>query len=511
MRRQALSRRDFLKLVGAASLSLSALSVAGSEPARRDLKSQPLPNILMLVFDTLAARDMSLYGYPRPTTPNFERFADRSTVYHRHYSPANFTTPGTASLLTGVYPWTHRAIHLQGQMTDAFAAQNLFSLLPADYHNFAYTHNTLVQILLDQSRDHIDDLLDISDLSLYSDILAEKLPLPEFTAPFEAELLTTKNFFAVNSSLFISIIDELQRKHKNSRLDELYKDTFPRGLPNCHVGDRLNALCFTLESAVDWIGLQAKQRPQPYFGYVHLLPPHSPYNPRREFIGKFKDKLDLPAKPEHHFTEHEDQKSADRMRRRYDETIAYVDAEFGRLIDLLEASNALTNTCLIVTSDHGEIIERGVLGHNNPLLYEQLIHVPLLIAYPGQKIRQDIYQATSAVDLVPSLLNLTGVQQPAWLEGDILPQDAPASGFSRNLFALEAKSNPKHGPLAKATFALLQDRYKLIYYRGYQDFDGVFELYDLEDDPEEVRNLYSSQDKLSADLKEILLDQANSY
>jgi arylsulfatase A-like enzyme len=511
MRRSALTRRDFIELFGIASLSLAGLSIVEAESISRELKSQPLPNILLLVFDTLSARDMSLYGYQRQTTPNFERFADQATVYHRHYSPANFTTPGTASLLTGVYPWTHRAIHLQGQAADAFADSNIFALLPEEYHSFAYTHNTLVQILLEQFHAHIDDLLDISDLSLYSDILTEKLPLPEFATPFEAELLTTKNFYSVNSSLFISIIDELQRKRRNSLLHNLFKDDFPRGLPNCRLGDRLNALCFTVESAVDWINQQVKQRPQPYFGYIHLLPPHSPYNPRREFIGKFKEKLDLPLKPEHHFTEHEDLKSADRLRRRYDETIAYVDAEFGRLIDLLNASNALNNTCLIVTSDHGEIIERGVLGHNNPLLYEQLIQIPLLIAYPGQKARIEINQPTSAIDLVPTLLNLTGAPQAAWLEGDILPKDGANPGQSKPIFALDAKSNPKQGPLVKATCALVQDRYKLIYYRGYEGFDGIFELYDLDADPEEVKNIYSPQDNLSLDLKKILLDRVGPY
>ncbi len=62
------------------------------------------PNIIVLVFDAMSADNLSLYGYRRETSPNFERLAQRSNVYHSHYSAGSFTTSGTASLLTGLYP-----------------------------------------------------------------------------------------------------------------------------------------------------------------------------------------------------------------------------------------------------------------------------------------------------------------------------------------------------------------------------------------------------------------------
>ena len=64
----------------------------------------------------------------------------------------------------------------------------------------------------------------------------------------------------------------------------------------------------------------------------------------------------------------------------------------------------LDDTYVIVTSDHGEMFERGIRGHVTPTLYEPVIRVPLLIAKPGQREREDVYAPTSCVDLLPTLL-----------------------------------------------------------------------------------------------------------
>lgn len=500
-----------MKLLGLGSVSAA---LAGNYPdfnAMFSLGSPLQPNILLIVFDALTARDMSLYGFNRPTTPNLERFAAQSAVYHNHYAAGNFTSPGTASLLTGVMPWTHRVINLQSQTIDLFTNQNLFSLLPNSYHKFAYTHNSLAYILLDQFHDHIDDLIPISDLALFSDLHTDSLPFDEFNVPFEAELLSLKNTFAVNSSLFLSSLDRIQRKIQSNRVNQAYRSQFPRGLPNCRLEDPDNSLCFTVETAVDWLVEQSKSRLQPYFGYVHLFPPHSPYNSRKEFIGKYDQKLAIPSKPEDHFSEGKDQKSLVRLRQRYDETIADVDFEFGRLFDHLRASGALENTCLIVTSDHGELLERGISGHNTPVLYEPLIHIPLIISYPGQTARTDIYSPTHAVDLLPTILDLSGAPHPATLEGLLLPTSNSADKTSRDLFVIEAKSSAKQGPLHQATFSLVRQDLKMIYYHGYEGYDEVYEVFDLVNDPEEIQNIYSPIDKTSLALKDALLERITPY
>ena len=106
-----MGRREFLKSV----LALSVVSLVDSKPCHCiDSGSltgmRAAPNVLILLFDALSAKHISTYGYPRETMPNLTRFAQQATVYHAHYSGGNFTTPGTASLLTGTYPWSHRAL-----------------------------------------------------------------------------------------------------------------------------------------------------------------------------------------------------------------------------------------------------------------------------------------------------------------------------------------------------------------------------------------------------------------
>lgn len=72
---------------------------------------------------------MSLYGYPRQTTPNIEKAVDEgATVFHRHYAGGSWTPSGTASLMTGTYPWTHRALHAFSTARNKFKHQNLFCL-----------------------------------------------------------------------------------------------------------------------------------------------------------------------------------------------------------------------------------------------------------------------------------------------------------------------------------------------------------------------------------------------
>jgi arylsulfatase A-like enzyme len=507
-----LTRRDFLKALGVSSLALSGLLGLSQVSAERDPANQKLPNILILVFDTLSAQDLSLYGFPRQTTPNLVQAAKHATVYHRHYSGGNFTTPGTASLFTGVYPWTHRAINLQGQTTDQFANNNIFSLLPKEYHRFAYTHNTLAYILLDQFHSHIGELLKISDLALYSDLWVDRLPISDFTTALEAELLLLKNDFSVNGSLFLSKVDDSLRMRQSLRLNQTYRKEFPRGLPNCRTGEQPGALCFTLEETFDWLQKKIEAQTQPFFGYIHVLPPHAPYNPRQDFIGRFNGGWEPPVKPVHFFGENNRSKTLSRLRRQFDETIAYTDSEFGRLMNFLEQNQFLQNTCLVVTSDHGEMLERGVSGHNNPLLYEPIIHIPLVIFYPGQDKPQDIYSPTSAVDLLPTLLQLAGANLPGGLEGQVLPgYFLNKSNEDQTVYTVEAKSSPKQGPLKKATFALIQEQYKLIYSTGYPGYEEIYELYDLWNDPEEINNIFSPTVAVAKDLKDQLKAQLAQF
>jgi arylsulfatase A-like enzyme len=504
-----ITRRDFIKLIGLTPLLLTkwpgfAPPSQNNPVLPHSINSTP-PSILVFVFDALSARHMSLYGYPRKTTANIERLAERATVYHRHYASANFTSPGTASIFTGGYPWTHRALQMRSQALERFANRNLFSALAEEnYHTFAYTHNTFVQILFEQFRQSIQQLLQISDLTLSSNSFSDQYFGQDYFVANEAELLLLKNEYDPPSSLFASILDRLNRLYQTRKLNESLQNEFPRGAPNCQTG-KPSVLCFRLEDTIDWLKAHIGVQESPYFGYVHVLPPHAPYNPARDFIGYFEDNWQPPVKPENHFTQYNNQKKLNRLRRQYDEFIAYADFQFGRLLDYMVDSGALDNTTLVVTSDHGEMFERGIQGHVTPTLYEPIIHIPLLVSLPGQAQRQDIYTPTNNVDLMPTLQKFVGGNPLDGIEGQVLPGFNEQSGSSdRNIFAVEAKQNAKNGPLNIATFAVLRENYKLIAYKGYPGFDGIYELYDLDKDPEELNDIYSSSNSIAIELHKIL-------
>jgi hypothetical protein len=150
-----ISRRDFLKSAGALLLG-SMIPGAARALLNRD---QRQGDVIVLLFDTMSARNLSLYGYRRGTTPNLERFAERATVYHQHISAGNYTTPGTASILTGTYPWTHRAINQGGIVLRDLKEQNIFSLFHPERHCFAFSQNLWAEYLIDQFENSIDSHL----------------------------------------------------------------------------------------------------------------------------------------------------------------------------------------------------------------------------------------------------------------------------------------------------------------------------------------------------------------
>ena len=120
------SRRDFLKLAGLLPLGLYAPRWSRILDAHTLAQEKP-KNVLVIIFDAFSAYDISFYGYHRQTTPNIDRLAKRAIVYHNHFAAGNFTTPGTASLLTGVLPWTHRALNLNGKIADPYVTK-IFSV-----------------------------------------------------------------------------------------------------------------------------------------------------------------------------------------------------------------------------------------------------------------------------------------------------------------------------------------------------------------------------------------------
>lgn len=233
------------------------------------------------------------------------------------------------------------------------------------------------------------------------------------------------------------------------------------------------------------------------------MPPHHPYRTSREFFNAFKgDGFKPVEKPMDVLA---DKISVEQPRRRteYDEFILYCDREFDRLYNYLESSGLLENTWVVLTSDHGEMFERGISGHGSRVLYQPVVRIPLLIFEPGREAGADIHEYTSAVDVLPTLAHLTGQKNPNWTEGVVLPPYATTDlNINRNVYIVQAIDNAQYAPLTQASTVLVKENYKLHYYFGYPEApEGEqVKLFDIESDPEELVDLYLSRKGIAMEL-----------
>jgi len=487
-----ITRRDFLKLAGLLPLSIATSSCMSSLPVQQTENSQ---NIIIIVFDAFSAHHISLYGYQRKTTPNISRLAGQAIVYHNHYAGGNYTTPGTASLLTGTLPWTHRAFQQGGPVDEYFVHRNIFSAFQ-NYYRVAYSHNLWVYAFLNQFKQALDKYIPLEEYLLGRDNFIPKLFRYDTDVATVAWNRIIQNYDdGYAYSLFLSDFYKDQ-EFGGSVNSKQYKELFPRGIPkNQHFP-------FLLEQAIDSTGEVLSNLRQPFLGYFHFWPPHDPYNTRKDFFHRFQNDGYQPvSKPLDIFGEDKVFPNVKSME--YDEFILYVDQEFGKFYDRLAASGLLENTWIILTSDHGELFERGVIGHSTPLLYEPVIRIPLLVFEPGRDTRLDIHTPTSAVDVLPTLLHVMGQPPADWTEGVVLPPFSnSASEHSRDVYVVEAKKNDNNKPLTTATTALIRDDYKIMYFSGYEELRGEdrIELYNLKNDPEEINDLYNTKRDIADNL-----------
>jgi arylsulfatase A-like enzyme len=239
---------------------------------------------------------------------------------------------------------------------------------------------------------------------------------------------------------------------------DLYDDRMTRAPPTGRSGHTERRAEQVVDAALDWV---RRRTAQPLFVWVHLFDPHDPYEAPPPFDGRFSHP--------------------------YDDEVAYTDHQLGRLFDGI-GRHVDGDVWTIVTADHGEALgEHGEATHG-VLLYEPTIHVPLVIAPPGTIAPKVVDTSVSLIDVAPTLLEAAGLPLLDGCDGrSLLPYlrgdgAAPADGA---LYLESIHGRRKYGwaPLA-----------------GFLDWPQKFvsaprpELYDLERDPRERRNLAGDAD-----------------
>ena len=498
-----LSRRDILKLIALASASLAARPLASLLDRRADSSS---PNVIVFLFDAWSGAHLMMNGYPRMTMPNLERFADRCHVYHNHYSSGSFTVPGSASLLTGLQPWEHRALQLTaGGVAPAHQSHNFFRVMNGSHHTLGYGQNPYADIFLHQFRADIETHLPQGLFNLENNHVAT---LPIFDNDYQVAFASFENNIFRNGkgasgSLYFGMLSRLAGLSRYAALRKERLREYPFGPPTA-------SGYFLLDALADGLIESMKQFTSPTAAYFHLFPPHAPYTPTRDYATLFDDGWTPPEKPVHPLSR--TRYSAAEMakeRQRYDQYLAAWDAEFARVIESIAASGLLDNSIVIITSDHGELFERGEIEHNTPVLASPIVHVPLLISLPGQTQRKDIHAFTSSIDLLPTIAHLTGVEAPTWGEGRLLPELGGEEDPDRPVFSMDGKSASSFAPIRPISISMIRQRHRLIYY-AYPEYTA-FEFYDLDADPEEMTDLFPSAPSLAMQMKEELLQKMDDF
>jgi choline-sulfatase len=261
-----------------------------------------------------------------------------------------------------------------------------------------------------------------------------------------------------------------------------------------------NRAQFVADDVIAWLDKRPKEKR--FFLYVHTIDPHVPYMPPREYLAKYDDepysgpvvgtqtaevleKIKIGAL-----------RLGDRDKRRlealYDGEISYHDDHLARMFAAFESDGLLDDSLVVVTSDHGEeFFDHGSVGHGHSM-YEELLHVPLLVRTPSADERAARRSGVEVglVDVLPTACEILGVPCPAEVEGrSLVPLlRGGAGGFPRPVFSefLDGQRAARMG------------RYKLIV-RG-----SSTTLFDLGADPDETRDMSDAAPIASAMMRELL-------
>lgn len=234
----------------------------------------------------------------------------------------------------------------------------------------------------------------------------------------------------------------------------------------------------------------------PLLLYLHVIPPHGPFEPPAEFIARFASDYDGPIDGSVESlrglarrTPAADDPDVVQLRRLYDAYLGFVDRAVGEVLGELRATGRDESFLIVQTSDHGEeFFEHGALGHEVHV-YEEQVRVPLIFCAPGSALPAGsvVTHPVSLLDVFPTLVELCGLEPHTTLRGrSLLPEWFGAARDPRAQRPLPLSARYREGVL-DAQLGLLIHPYKLVLHRGAAG--ERLELFDLEADPGERRDL----------------------
>jgi len=448
-----------------------------------------LPNIVFIVLDTVGAKRMSLYGFPRRTTPHLERIAEECTVYNRCFAPACWTIPSHASMFTGLYPSQHGTHEANLILNDNY--QHLASVLKmAGYQNFGLISNGLVSPESGLCRDF--DFLKVFGVGGFARFQAkfgrsqqkEDRLIPKIVGKVTIKdkmLVVLKHF--LQTSNYRQAFEDLKMV-VNNKANRFFNPT-----PFQKSSKYTIAIVKMFEEMVK--KHKISHNGKPYFCFINFVEAHEMYRPpvktrcfSRLYDKQYRRSNSLYKRP--------DENVVKVLKDLHDDEIYFLDLMMSKFWDNLKKLPDFDNTVVIITSDHGEHLgEKGYYGHALSL-YNDLIWVPLMVKFPEGLAQTGVSnRLTSLNDLYSTILDLTNSPLPgpgsslsllSASEREMVLAQSVFPGLWRGGLNARREKDPSFHPAAIA--AITNKNNKII-----ESSNGKLELYDLNEDTDEEHNL----------------------
>jgi arylsulfatase A-like enzyme len=414
-----------------------------STAAAAPLSDRGKPNIILITLDTVRADHLSLYGYPRPTTPNIDRWAHGGVVFENAIAPTSWTLASHASIFTGLLPHQHGA---DWQIPLNTGRWTLADALKAwGYETAGFTSN----IGYGEAGWGLDE-----GFELYED----------------------------NRS---SVLHNLQALELGRRIiGPLYRRwVWPEYFERRHAF-QVN------RDILDWLH---RRSPSPYFLFINYFDAHDPYLAPGDHAHQFGDAPPvLIRRTKFAFTSsgavHLSDQDRSALIAAYDNSLASLDDSVGELLGALSRLPQWDNTVVIITSDHGEAFgEHGTYCHGENL-YSESVHVPLVVFGPGIPKGVRVSPVVSTQDLFSTALQFTEVGGAEFSRTALQRYWTPGIDPGEWDESVISELTPKYGFTGLWPQMSLRTRE----WEYFRDSRGREELYHWTQDPGEQVNLAAS-------------------
>lgn len=446
---------------------IPVLLLAVISPAIANDKSRP--NILFIIADDMAHADLSCAGHPLLKTPNLDRIAKKGVRFTHAFTPNPICTPSRAALLTGQDCWTN-GCYFFGMKINPKSPHFAKLLSDAGYETFY------------SGKWHNDDWPAHRGFTSGSCIIRGGCPVSR--GGHEKPVI-----------------------HDNDGKNKTQIEKFSSTLISDHAMKKLDA----------W-----KPGEKPLLMVVSYAAPHDPWTPPGKYAAMYpKEKIPLPPnfmpRPKFRwFTEWHGTKLRDEalmpfprtpegvrdVRSRYFGMVTQMDYQIGRVLDKLEEKKMAQNTMIIFVADHG--ISLGSHGFSGKqTMYEEGIRLPMLVYHPQLKrAGKTNANLVSLIDLLPTMCAAAKVTIPDSVEGQSLLGFYQGDNSKARTEIYSAFHSPERHRMVSRM--VRESRYKLIHNR----LTDEEELYDLEKDPRELKNLATDKAHVEARdrLRKKLLD-----